>query len=92
MKEIYAHGLANSQQLLGVDGGFEEYLLYGPRMDMDAVGEPLVSVPLSPELFPDDLSYMYLHKKPRAFCGVRGSAIPVTKTKKLAIYRERSAS
>ncbi len=47
VEKIHLQGDADGQELLGVDGGFEEYLLYRARMHMDAVGQPLVGVPLS---------------------------------------------
>ena len=92
-EEVYAEGLADDQQLLCVDGGFEEYLLNGTRVDMDTFGKPLVGVSLSPKFFPDNLSNVYMHKKPRVFfVGTRGSGLPIPQTKKLAITHERLAS
>lgn len=57
--------MAYGQQLLRVDGELEEYLLYGARMNIYALGKPLVGVALPPKLLSDYLSYRYLHKKNR---------------------------
>ncbi len=65
LKKVNSKRLADGQQLLRVDGGFEEYLLYGARMDIDSLGKPLVSVPLPPKLFPNHLSNVDLHKRNR---------------------------
>lgn len=79
--------MADGEELLGVDGVFGEYLLHGARMHMDTLGKPLVGVVLPPKFLPDCLSDVYLHKKePRGFfVGTRGSGLPITYTKKLAI-------
>jgi len=47
-EEIHIQGLADGEELLGVDGVFGEYLLHGARMHMDTLSEPLVGVVLSP--------------------------------------------
>lgn len=57
--------LANRKKLLGINGGLQENLLHGTRMDIDSLGKPLVGVTLPPKLFPDYLSDEYLHKKNR---------------------------
>ncbi len=61
-KKVDIESLAYCQKLLGVNGRFEKYLLHSSRMDIDAFGKPLVSVPLSTQLFSYYLPYRYIHK------------------------------
>lgn len=87
LKEVHTKSHAYGQKLLCVNRGLEENLLYCAGMDIDALGKPLVGVALPSKFFPNNLSYIYQHKKePRVFfVSTRGSGLPATKTKKLAI-------
>lgn len=59
VEEVNVQGDADGHELLGINGGFEEYLLHSSGMDMDAFGEPFIGVALPSKLLSDLFSYVY---------------------------------
>lgn len=60
-EKVHVHGKAYFQQLLCVDGAFQENFLNRPRVNADAVGQPLVGVALPAQFGADQFAYVYLH-------------------------------
>ena len=77
-KQVYFEYFADTEQLLGVDGGLVVQPLESAAVDVQLVGEPLVGVALAAQFVSDKVAYVYLHVA-ICFCGrTRGYAPTVS--------------
>ena len=75
LEKIHAKSIRNEHELLRVDGDLFENLVHGANIHTNTLGQPSVSLALTPQFFSDEISYDNVRFHALWFYFLRGAKI-----------------